>query len=111
MTKWMLVVAACVATMAAACGSDDEKSSPGVRPTDAGTTEAKLSVAFSDQCSRCHGDEGLGSSVYPKIPGSKDEAAFIAIVRAGRGEMPAFKPSEISDAELKADYLYLTRRK
>jgi mono/diheme cytochrome c family protein len=64
-----------------------------------------LSAAFSRQCSRCHGEKGQGTHLsFPRLPGALDEAQFIATVRAGRNDMPAFDPSLISDADLKADY-------
>jgi mono/diheme cytochrome c family protein len=105
MTKWMIPSAIAVAVVA--CSSDDPNPNPGRR--DAGGSG--LSVAFSENCSRCHGDAGLGNQFYPRIPGSRDEAGFIAIVRSGSGEMPKFAPTDISDADLKADYLWLTTKR
>lgn len=79
-----------------------------------GTTTSPLSQAYQNNCARCHGATGEGSGQFPKIPGSKDtEASFIAFVRAGspRGTMSAFSASQISDADLKADYLYMTTKR
>ncbi|MBL9111313.1 MAG: cytochrome c [Myxococcales bacterium] len=88
------------------CSSDDTTG-------DAGSTTSGLSQAYQNNCARCHGATGLGSGQFPKIPGSKDEAAFIAFVRAGspRGTMTAYSASQISDADLKADYLWLTTKR
>lgn len=88
------------------CSSDDTTG-------DAGTATSGLSQAYQNNCARCHGATGLGSGQFPKIPGSKDEAAFIAFVRAGspRGTMTAYSASQISDADLKADYLWLTTKR
>lgn len=49
-------------------------------------------------CGYCH-----GHNVGPLILGRKLPAATIqAMVRAGRGAMPAFRPTEITHAELAA---------
>jgi len=49
-------------------------------------------------CGYCH-----GHNVGPLILGRKLPAATIqAMVRAGRGAMPAFRPTEITNAELAA---------
>lgn len=86
----------------------------GCSSDDPGTTTSGLSQAYQNNCARCHGATGLGSSQYPKLPGTKDsEAGYIAAVRAGsaaRG-MAAFSASQISDADLKADYLWLTTKR
>jgi mono/diheme cytochrome c family protein len=102
MTKWMCLGA--IAASLAACSSEDTNPNP-ERPA------VELSTAFTENCSRCHGDKGLGNQFYPRIPGSRDEAAFIAIVRSGKGEMPMFSTGDISDADLKADYLWLTTKR
>jgi len=89
------------------CSSDDTTG-------DAGSTTSGLSQAYQNNCARCHGATGLGSGQFPKIPGSKDtEAGFIAFVRAGspRGTMTAYSASQISDADLKADYLFMTTKR
>jgi mono/diheme cytochrome c family protein len=76
------------------------------------STTSGLSASYASNCKRCHGDTGLGSGQFPKIPGTKDsEAGFIAFVRAGKGNMPAFSTAQISDADLKADYLWLTTKR
>lgn len=89
------------------CSSDDTTG-------DAGTATSGLSQAYQSNCARCHGATGLGSGQFPKLPGTKDtEAGYIAAVRAGsaaRG-MAAFSASQISDADLKADYLWLTTKR
>jgi mono/diheme cytochrome c family protein len=69
-----------------------------------------LSAAYSNNCERCHGPRGDGSSAYPRLPGNKDEAGFIAFVRTGKGDMQPFDASQISDADLKADYAILKAR-
>lgn len=100
----------------AACSSD-ENPNPNATRTDAGSSQASgLSVAYSSNCARCHGDKGQGQTlngvVYPAIPGNKDENAFISTVRAGRGsDMPPFDEAAISDADLKADYAWMTTQR
>lgn len=84
----------------------------GTDTTDAGTTSSGLSKSYTTNCNRCHGPKGEGAGRYPRIPGDKaSDAAYIAFVRGGKGEMPAFDASQISDADLKADYLWLTTQR
>lgn len=111
MTKRMACVLA-AALLAVACG-DEEDPNPNPNPNQEQTSQGSqgLSTSFKDVCSVCHGEEGRGKGQYPSIPGTKDESAFIAIVRSGRGDMPASDASRISDAELKADYLWLTTKR
>ena len=98
------------AAMIAAC-SDDVDPNPNASSGATQTKADTLSSSFATTCTSCHGDTGLGKAEYPKIPGTRDEASFIAIVRSGKGDMPAFAESRISDAELKADYLWLTTKR
>ena len=109
MTKTMLAVA-CAATMAVACG-DDADSTTTTRPRTG--TSSSLSSSFANSCASCHGDEGEGKASYPAIPGAKSasESAFIELVRAGTGDMPAFTSKQISDANLKSDYLWLATKR
>lgn len=101
------VVSLATSTLAIACGDDGSTPSNGSGQT----TSSGLSAAFGSNCARCHGAQGLGQGVYPKIPGNKDEATFIAFVRVGKGDMPAFDASKISDADLKADYAWMTTKR
>ena len=62
--------------------------------------DAKLATGaegtYSETCAYCH-----GSNVGPIILGRHLPADMIkATVRGGRGAMPAFRPTEISDADL-----------
>ena len=61
-------------------------------------------------CSSCHGHEGQGGAA-PRI-GVKPPplAAFIAYVRPPAGNMPAFAPKVLSDAELTDIHAYLSSR-
>src|SRR4051812_16784823 len=101
MTKTMLAIA-CAAILTAACGSEDTATT--ARPK---TQASSLSKSYENSCATCHGDEGQGSGDYPALPGATSESAFIALVRAGSGTMPAFTTSQISDATLKSDYAWL----
>jgi mono/diheme cytochrome c family protein len=107
MTKTMFATLI-AATMAVACSEDEDpkSSSPTTEQTKSG-----LSASFQSTCARCHGDEGRGKDTFPSIPGSRDEASFIAIVRSGQGDMPANAAATISDEELRADYLWLTTKR
>ena len=109
MTKTMVLVLV-ASLFAIACGEEED---PNPNPNREQTSQETqgLSTAFKDVCAVCHGEEGRGKGQYPAIPGTKDESAFIAIVRAGRGDMPATDTARISDAELKADYLWLTTKR
>jgi cytochrome c551 len=89
-----------------ACSSSDDGGSSGTS-----SQPSPLSAAYQSNCQRCHGPVGEGTGAYPRIPGSQTEAGFISRVRSGKGEMPAFTASQISDADLKADYLYLTTKR
>jgi mono/diheme cytochrome c family protein len=76
---------------------------------DAGS--ATLSHAFGTQCARCHGPSGAGEGIYPALPGDQADAdSFVAFVRTGKGEMPAFTTSQISDADLRADFAVLSTK-
>lgn len=67
-----------------------------------------LSTPFLNACAHCHGPEGRGKGLYPPIPGGRSEAAYIEIVRTGRGAMSGYDATRISDEDLKSDYLWLT---
>ena len=62
-------------------------------------------------CSSCHGHEGQGGAA-PRI-GVKPPplAAFIAYVRHPAGNMPAFAPNVLTDAELTDIHAYLSSRR
>lgn len=103
----LVILSAVVAlgALAVGCGEDEDPNPNGAR------TQSGLSTTFTTACANCHGPEGRGKDKYPAIPGSRDESSFIAIVRAGRGDMPATDPSRMTDADLKADYLWLTTKR
>lgn len=79
-----------------------------------GTTTSPLSQAYQNNCARCHGATGEGSGQFPRLPGSKTTIeGYTAAVRTGspaRG-MSAFSASQISDADLKADFEYMTTKR
>jgi mono/diheme cytochrome c family protein len=59
-------------------------------------------AAFQSLCSGCHG-EGDGTPVVPlPRPFEYDANQVRAMVRDGRGEMPAFSAGQIGDAEIEA---------
>lgn len=99
-----------VTALAIGCGSD-ESSSSSTSGGASGQTTSGLSASFGSNCARCHGATGLGQAPIPKIPGTKDEAGFIAIVRSGKGDMPAFDAAAISDADLKADFAWMKTKR
>jgi len=103
----MIVVVTALASLAGCSSSDDGNGSSS--GTQQGTSG--LSAAFANNCARCHGPRGEGQGTFPRIPGSRDVDGFIALVRAGKGNMPAFDATKISDADLRADYAWLTTRR
>jgi mono/diheme cytochrome c family protein len=102
-----LATVAALALGLAACSSSTDDTPT---KTDAGGTSGGLSTAFSTQCSRCHGPTGLGAGRYPRLPGKPDADSFIAFVRAGKDEMPSFTAAQISDADLRSDFAFLSTR-
>lgn len=67
-------------------------------------------VLFAQRCAGCHGREGGGASA-PRLAGGAvvdrfpDRAEQIAVVRDGRGRMPAFG-GRLTDAEIEAVVTY-----
>ncbi|MBX3260850.1 MAG: cytochrome c [Labilithrix sp.] len=92
-------------------GSPDDSEDPGGSEDPDDSETLTLSASFQAVCAKCHGAEGRGQGGFPSIPGGRSESAFIAIVRSGRGEMPASDASKISDADLASDYLWLTTKR
>lgn len=62
---------------------------------------------FDKKCAACHGSNGEGTSIAPKIA-SHNMAATEMQVRNPMGKMPAFPPSQISDRDLSrvASYIH-----
>jgi mono/diheme cytochrome c family protein len=70
-----------------------------------------LSEPYRTTCARCHGASGEGQPLYPALPGQLDRAAFIEVVRRGKGTaMPAFPAAFVSDSELARDFDALAKR-
>ena len=64
------------------------------------------SSIYSQKCSSCHKADGKGGGPFPALAGNaavtaKDPAAMIAIVKNGKGIMPAYK-SQLSNADIAA---------
>src|SRR5205814_615417 len=57
-----------------------------------------LSAGFASQCAGCHGTAGLGQGPFPSLRNVPTVDAFIATVRMGRNQMPAFTADAIPDA-------------
>ncbi len=68
---------------------------------------AALSAAFGNTCGACHGATGIGTPLYPAIPGMLSLEEFRSIVRGGREAMPAFPADYYPDAQLEADFAAL----
>lgn len=103
------VTATMMAALAMGCSSssDDATPTPAGSSGTSGTASAGLSLAFASKCARCHGTTATGQGIYPSLPGNLTVEAFNATVRAGRKEMPSFDTSQISDADIAADYAWM----
>ncbi len=74
-------------------------------PYTLGTSAPTFSTAFQTSCTACHGANGAGKpGFYPALSGALTLLEYQAVVRKGRGNMPAFLATSISDAELVSDY-------
>jgi len=66
---------------------------------------------YTQRCAACHGDQGQGSGGVPQLSGNGAVTAnnpnqVIAIVKHGRGAMPAFD-SQLSDVEIASVLTYI----
>jgi mono/diheme cytochrome c family protein len=107
----MIVTALATASLATGCSSDDEAAKPGSSSGSSGQSSSGLSLAFASRCARCHGTTATGQGIYPALPGKLTADAYKAVVRSGRQEMPSFDASQISDADLAADYAWMTTKR
>jgi len=90
----LTVVAFAISLSAASSGSAQERGSG--RAPDA---------IYAGNCGYCH-----GHNVGPVIRGRKLPPQLIEyMVRNGKGAMPAFRPTEITPAELKALAMWISR--
>lgn len=64
---------------------------------------SSLSAKYQQFCAGCHGATADGSGVYPTLKGVS-KAEFMKIVRSGKGTMPKYATSSISEVELEALY-------
>jgi mono/diheme cytochrome c family protein len=100
-----------LAVLVTGCSSSDSSPTPTTSSGSTGTASSGLSLAFSSKCARCHGTTATGQGIYPALPGNLTAAAFTATVRAGRKEMPSFDATQISDADLAADYDWMKTKR
>lgn len=101
----IVVTAMTMISLATGCSSEDTDTKP-TSSSSSGSSgkSSSLSLAFASKCARCHGTTATGQDPYPALPGTLTLAEFTAVVRAGRNDMPFFSASDISDADLAADY-------
>jgi mono/diheme cytochrome c family protein len=86
---WVTAMAAAGATFWLPGSGDRAEAQTGPRAAEA---------IYARTCGYCH-----GTNVGPIIRGRKlPPEAIVYMVRHGQGAMPAFRPTEITDAELKA---------
>lgn len=99
-----------VASLAAGCSSEEKSAAPSSSGS-SGQASSGLSLAFASKCSRCHGTTATGQGIYPALPGRQSASSYAAVVRSGRKEMPSFDASQISDADLAADFDWMTTKR
>lgn len=69
----------------------------------------QLSNQFQRACAGCHGSEGEGKTGYPSLRGTLALSDFQAIIRSGKGNMPAFSSTYLPDSVLESDFRILSR--
>ena len=114
MTRGMMVIvgaALAVASLLAGCSSEDTSTPKPSSSSGSSGASGGLSLAFTSKCARCHGSTGTGDATYPSLPGALTPATYAATVRSGRKAMPMFGASEISDADLAADYDWMKTKR
>lgn len=99
-------------TVAAGCGSG---SSPEVAAGPEGTPDQELlagRAAYADRCASCHGGNGSGTSIGPRLNRGRlleaypnlDDAA--SVVSGGRSRMPGFR-GLLTEGEIDAVLRYI----
>lgn len=63
-----------------------------------------LSNGFKSNCISCHGNNGEGVGIFPKIEVGSNFEDYKNLIRFGKGSMPSFNSGLISDLSLKNDY-------
>jgi mono/diheme cytochrome c family protein len=93
-SRFVLFVAAGVASLAVLTSAQSSDPPPGQAP-------------YDRVCKVCHGPEGTGNAGPALVPFEMDVEELIAKVREGGGEMPPISPTRVSDDEVKqiAEYL------
>jgi len=82
--------------------------SPGPKDAPAGDAQAGKRVFTSAGCVACHGVQGQGTSLAPRIaPPPLELPALIAYVRQPSGKMPPIPVSTASDQDLANVYVFL----
>jgi mono/diheme cytochrome c family protein len=71
-----------------------------LKPTAAGDVAKGKALYASKGCAICHGPKGQGTAAAPPLNEGHSPEEVKAQVRNPKGKMPAFSPSQISDAEL-----------
>jgi mono/diheme cytochrome c family protein len=83
------------------CGDATSQSSAVVSAVTRVRETTGLSDEFLDACAGCHGLDGRGKGNYPDLTAAAE--AMEAVVRGGRGAMPAFSERAYSQAALASD--------
>jgi mono/diheme cytochrome c family protein len=76
----------------------------GIAPTASGNDAAVGQRVFATTCNSCHpnANAGIGPALHGSAFASRypDDNLLVAVIRQGKGGMPAFSPSELSDVDL-----------
>lgn len=107
----MMVLVTAITGCALALGCSSSSDDTGSSSSSSSSSGSGLSLAFTSNCAPCHGTTGSGQGSYPSLPGNLTLDAFKANVRAGKKLMPAFSASQISDADLAADYEWMKTKR
>ena len=83
----------------------------GAAATPAGDAERGKTLFVKNGCYQCHNYEGQGGAAGARIaPNPIPFRAFLAYVRAPRGEMPPYTAKVMSDQDFADVYAYLQAR-
>ena len=76
-------------------------------PTASAPKAVNGATVFSQNCARCHGEQGIKDSRTPNLQTIPlDKAHLVNSITNGKNKMPAFK-GKLSDADIKATIVYI----
>lgn len=69
-------------------------------PQESDGSKSPGQVAYDRVCHICHGPEGRGDAAPRLVPFERSYEELLAVVRDGRGQMPAISERRLSDEEV-----------